>query len=327
MKSSKNQWKGTKITVNYLGNLDNHFGVKKKKILLEEDKLSPISVFKSPIQQQEPVELHQGTTYFSNMRNNFEFIKIRDWEKDNNYYFFNYIKNMKYFDRVNNSRRILSNNNFGSKRNNSASFIFNKNPIRNKAKEYSFSIIKKNIIKNKNKKPILKLSNTNLKISHLSKKTISKVISDYFAKSVYKNNKKINFNPNNNNIYNQLKIFSPLTKKSNSNSNANSNSNLINNDINFNNYMNNFNLNISSKKNKFSLYNLNIVNKSKLNEINNKRRVLSSKLDSFQSKAKNINDIKVIPIPKKSLEYIMDPNINKFIKKSSTFIDASTNTE
>ena len=78
MKSSKNKWKGTKITVNYLGNLDNQFGIKKKKILLEEDKLSPLSVFKSPIKQQEPVELHQGTSNFFNMRNNFEIIKIRD---------------------------------------------------------------------------------------------------------------------------------------------------------------------------------------------------------------------------------------------------------
>jgi hypothetical protein len=314
MKSLKNKWKGTKITVNYLGNLDNQFGIKKKKILLEEDKLSPLSLFKSPIQQQEPMELHQGTAYFFNMRNNFEFIKIRDWEKDNNYYFLNYIKNMKYFDRVNNSKRILSNINFGKRRNNSTSLIFNKNPKRNKSKEYSLSIIKKN----KNIKPILKLSNTNFKKNHLTKKTISKVISDYFEKSVYKDNKKINFNSNNY-IYNQLKIFSPLTKKSNSKSN------LIN-DTKFNNYLYYYNLNISSKNNKSKIYNLNIVNNNKLNETDKKRRVLSSKIHSFQSKVKN-NNIKAIPIPKKSVEYIMDPNLNKFIKKSNTLIDASTNTE
>ena len=318
MKSSKNKWKGTKITVNYLGNLDNKFGIKKKKILLEEDKLSPLSVFKSPIKQQEPVELHQGTSNFFNMRNNFEIIKIRDWEKDNNYYFLNYIKNIKYFDRVNNSKRILSNYNFGKKRNNSASFIFNKNPTRNKAKEYSFSIIKKN--KNKIKKPILKLSNTNLKINHLSKKTISRVISAYFEKSIYKENKKINFNSNNN-LYNQLKIFSPLTSKKSS-----ANSNSIK-DINSNNYLNYYNLNQSSKNNKSEIYNLSIVNNNKLNETDNKNKLLSSKLDYFQSKAKNINNIKVIPIQKKRVENVIEQNISKFIKKSSTFIDASTNTD
>ena len=313
MKSSKNKWKGTKITINYLGNLDNQFGVKKKKILLEEDKLSPLSLFKSPIQQKKPVELHQCTSYFFNMRNNFEFIKIRDWEKDNNYYFFNYIKNMKYFDRVNNSRRILSNNNFGKKRNYSASSIFKKNPTENKVKECNLSIIKKN--KNKNKKPILKLSNTNLKINHLSKKIISKIISDDFVKSVYKNNKKINFNSNIN-LYNQLKIFSPLTKNSNSNYNSYS----IN-DINFNNYVNNYSLNISSKNN------LSIVKKNKLYEADNKRRIIGLKIDSFQTKAKSFKNIKAAPIPKKSVEYIMESNMNKFMKKSSTFIDASTNTE
>ena len=31
MKTNKNKWNGTKITVNYIGNLDNKFGVKKKK--------------------------------------------------------------------------------------------------------------------------------------------------------------------------------------------------------------------------------------------------------------------------------------------------------
>lgn len=322
MKSSKNKWKGTKITINYLGNLNNQFGIKKKKMILEEDKLSPISVFKSSINQQEPVQLHQGTSYFKNIKNNFEFIKIRDWEKDNNYYFFNYIKYMKYFDRVNNAKRILSNNNFynfGQKRNNSASFIFNKNSLKNRAKEYSFSIAKKN----QRKKPILKLTNSNLKINHLSKKTISKVISDYFSKTTYKNNKKMNFNSNNN-LYNQVKVFSPLTKKK-SNFNSNSNSNLIN-DINYIN-LNEYSLNITSKKNKSRIYNLNIVNNNKLNEIDNKRRVLSAKPDAFKSIEKNINNIKVVPIHKKSVEYIMGPNMNKLIKKSSTFIDASTNTE
>lgn len=314
MNTSKNKWNGTKITVNYLGNLDNQFGVKKKKMILEEDKLSPLSVFKSPKHQQEPVELHQGTSYFLNKRNNFEFIKIRDWEKDNNYYFLNYIKYMKYFDRVNNSKRILPYNNFEKKRNNSATYIFNKNLTKNKAKEYSFSIIKRN----KNKKPVLKLANTNLKINYISKNVISKVISDYFSKSSYsKDNKKINFNFNNN-IYNQLKIFFPLTNKK-------INSNSIN-DINFNNYLNNNNINISSN-NKSKAYNLGIINNNKLNEADKKRRIFSSKLNSFQTRYKDINNIKVIPIPKKSLEYIIQPNENKFIKKSGTLIDASTNTE
>ena len=91
--------------------------------------------------------------------------------------------------------------------------------------------------------------------------------------------------------------------------------------------MNYYNLNQSSKNNKSEIYNLSIVNNNKLNETDNKNRLLSSKLDYFQSKAKNINNIKVIPIQKKRVENVIEQNISKYIKKSSTFIDASTNTD
>ena len=127
MKKIKDKWKGLRITLNYFGKSNNRFGLKKKIILLEENKIHSLSdlielnktnLKETKIYNNNTNKLSKDNTFrnylrkskdnINNDNNNFESIKIKDFEKTKNFNFFNYFQNMRYFNRINSCRRILS---------------------------------------------------------------------------------------------------------------------------------------------------------------------------------------------------------------------------
>ena len=120
MKKITDEWKPFRITFNYFGNANNDFGLKMKKVLLVEDKIHSLSeVRKTSENKLKKTKnnkmsidymLNSASTRYNRDNNNFELIKIKDFEKSKNYYFFNYFQNAKYFNRINSYKRIVSSN-------------------------------------------------------------------------------------------------------------------------------------------------------------------------------------------------------------------------
>ena len=337
MKSVKNKWKGTKITVNYIGNLNNKFGIKKKKIFLEEDKLetlflkpnnnliSPKIINKNKTYFHNPIKINSNN--FNNEKSTFKSIHIRDWEKDNNYNFYNYLKNLKYFERINNSKRILSSKNRQRiNKNNSGILLFESelNKDINGEKENNYYSAKRRKKTNYNMKNNF---NKNRK-EKLSKKNITEIISNFITQKTNERkifnhkNKIINDNLKNKNLLN-LDFYN---SKSNSFIKVKTNVNKIN--INSKN-LDKMSKNYSNKKIfLFPRYNNNnkerpYINKNKIDTIINP--LLNSynpsnphlKVVINQDNNNIINNIKLIS-PR---------NTSHYLKKSGSFCDAATNTD
>ena len=200
MKKIKEKWKGMRITLNYFGKSNNRFGLKKKKILLEEDKIHSLSDLietnKSNLKELSNNKKFNSYTIMrndskkstNNSNNNFEYIKIKDFEKAKNFYFFNYFQNMRYFNRVNSYKRILS-----------PCMTPNINSIKKVFHDVSENDVIKNEIKAKNKIKFQKYK-TKKKLRPI-KIDINKIISDYIQKN--KNDNDV-FNQKNRTINNNL---------------------------------------------------------------------------------------------------------------------------
>ena len=108
MKTKLNKWKKTKLTINYLGNFNNKFGLAQKQTTIIHDAnllslgISAEKTIEFPLKTQENI-IKSKREYF-----NFHPIFIEDWESSNNFYFMNYIKNYPNLQRVNTSKRLSS---------------------------------------------------------------------------------------------------------------------------------------------------------------------------------------------------------------------------
>ena len=139
MKKISDKWKGMRVTLNYFGESNNKFGLKKRKVLLEEDKMQPLSVFRktSNTKFQRLKKNKLSIDYMMNSdlfrynnnsnNNNFELIKIQDYEKAKNINFFNYFKNIKYFNRINSYKRNLSSSTLNMNHNHNSNYNFEEN--------------------------------------------------------------------------------------------------------------------------------------------------------------------------------------------------------
>ena len=322
MKNIKNKWNGTKITINYFGIFNDKFGIDKKRIILEEDKLEPLYKNQGAKYLLTP-RIKKNNPYFRNIlingkknnkeKNNFEYIKINDWEKANNFNFYNYIKNMKYFNRVNNSKRILSFKKLDTKKDKSL-LIFENEFSNNKYISYSTKKRKKHALLTGNN-----ISERDKNIEQMPKNNISNIISNYISYKNKKNIKKMNLNVKDNIIRNNFP--NTLLKI-----NINSRNNKKINKILTNNYI--FNNQLSSNKNLFNkLQNKYFkIDKNKVNDIGKNRKVLSPKFNYQSNKAFSYSHIHNINCDKN----IMTPeqkNKSKEIKISGLLCDVATNTD
>ena len=321
MKNIKNKWNGTKITINYFGSFNDKFGIDKRRIILEEDKLEPLYKNQGVKYILTP-RIKKNNPYFKNIlengkrnnkeKNNFEFIKINDWEKANNFNFYNYIKNMKYFNRVNNSKRILSFKKLETK-NDKSSLIFENEFGKNRYISYSTK---------KRKNPIIltgkNISDRDKNIELLSKNNISNIISNYISYKNKTNIKKMSINVKDNikrnnmpNTLLKVKISSRNKKRINK--------------ILTNNYI--FNNQLSSNKNLFNKHQNKYfkIYKNKVNDMEKERKTLSPKFNYPSNKAFSFSHKQYI----KSDKNIMTPDSKnkKSIKISGLLCDAATNTD
>ena len=335
MEKITDKWRGMRVTLNYFGETNNKFGLKKKKILLEEDKIQSLSTFRNTnnIKLQRLKKNKLSIDYMINYdlirnnynNNNFELIKIKDFEKTKNINFFNYFKNMKYFNRINSYKRLLSSSQNSNMNNNYKNFL--------RYEENEDIIVKKKKLKNKNKTSI-KLDNINInnkkrKEFRLSKVDINKIITNYIQE--YENDIRL-FNQKNKNINNKMiiqnhiRLNSQIIKKNISKSTnrkkENINNDKRNNSINkSSNYVslkdldNEINSNYMFQNKLFNLKN-NIENKNKNKNKNNnnniKEAIIISKKNFFYNNANFRHRKERLKLP---------------MKKISTSIDASTNTD
>lgn len=343
MKSIKDKWNGTKITINYIGNLDDKFGVKKRRIILNEDKFEPFinySIFNNIVSPRQIIK--NNKTFYKNLnrenkvKNNentiFNSLHIKDWEKANNFNFYNYFKNLKYFHRINNSKRILSTNIRQKLNKNNSSILFFGNGIEKKVNQKSnyFSAKRKNnknfnrnndfnnrkeLTKNKDLKEIKDLSMIkNFYNKKLSKKNIKQIISNFKNKKITEARE---FNNKNKIIDDKIRAKSLL----------------LNLDI------HNFNINVSSiKKIRNNNYNENYFNNipnekyyysrdSKRNNNKNNDNINMKKTLIFNSNNPINSHIKII-VNQQNNNIINNINlINQKTGKKSNLCDASTNTD
>lgn len=322
MKNIKNKWNGTKITINYFGSFNDKFGIDKRRIILEEDKLEPLYKNQGVKYLLTP-RIKKNNPYFKNIlengkrnnkdKNNFEFIKINDWEKANNFNFYNYIKNMKYFNRINNSKRILSFKKLETK-NDKNSLIFENEFGKNKYISFSTKKRKNPIILTGNN-----ISDREKNIEQLPKNNISNIISNYISYKNKTNIKKMSIkvkdNIKRNNMPNTV-----LKEKISSRNKKRINKILTNNYI--------FNNQLSSNKNLFNKFKNKYfkIYKNKVNDMEKDRKALSPKFNYPSNKAFSFSHKQYI----KSDKNIMIPdskNKNKAIKISGLLCDAATNTD
>ena len=344
MKTVNNKWNGTKITLNYIGNMNNKFGVKKKKIILEEDKLQPLfhvsnnDILSARLQ-------NKNENYFHNPMNmnkretkkiNFKSIHIEDWEKANNYNFYNYFKNFKYFHRINNSKRLLSSNIKNDKlklnKNNSSVVIFQNEfskESNKKRKENNFYSTSRG--RKKTNFSVVKSAKNKGEKKELSKKNISEIISNFITQ---RNTEKQIFNHKNKIINDNIKAKSLLLNldfynlKLNPINKVKKYNYIINkNDINYD--SNNYNIS------PFDLYSMN-DNKETNNIINKKTNLnyifnsnFSSNSHSHISFSNNRNKKYFTNnINNNNMNNLLNSkNITHSIKKSATFCDVGTNTD
>ena len=221
MKKITDKWKGFYVTFNVLGNIDNDFGLKKKKMKLKDlDSLFELNNF-------DRIKTEQKNNK-TNGYNNFELINIKDYEKSKNIDFLNYLKYNRFFGRINSSKRFLPLNrkldiNINNKYSIAKSEFNRKKEIKKimniklesnkkkKEKEIKLSNINLDTIISKyiqeNKKDIQSFNETNLKINNKMK---------------IKTNMKLNFHLFKNDYIKTL--VQPKMKISNSFTNRNSNS-------------------------------------------------------------------------------------------------------
>ena len=323
-----------KVTLNYFGSTNNNkFGLRKKKILFEENKIQSLSdarkINQEKLEKSKKNKLSVDYLIKNDINKNkdFELIKIKDFNKTKNFNFFNYFQNMKYFNRINSCRRILSSSQ-------TSYFDYNNN---NKI----FSVFEeKDFPENKNeikkKKIFVKIDNNkkNKKL-RISKIDINKIISNY----IQENNNDIKiFNQKNIKINNKMKnlyLTSRIIYKNNNKTTTNKKSKIIDFNINKNeiskisysrnkvnrganraNYIyskdneNKINSNLAFKS---DLFNLKINISSNKTPINN--AIIISKNNYYNSNNNNRN--------KKTKNKIT----NLFIKKVNSSVDASTNTD
>jgi hypothetical protein len=323
-----------KVTLNYFGSTNNNkFGLRKKKVLFEENKIQSLSdvrkINQEKLEKSKKNKLSVDYLIKNDINKNkdFELIKIKDFNKTKNFNFFNYFQNMKYFNRINSCRRILSSSQ-------TSYFDYNNN---NKI----FSVFEeKDFPENKNeikkKKIFVKIDNNkkNKKL-RISKIDINKIISNY----IQENNNDIKiFNQKNIKINNKMKnlyLTSRIIYKNNNKTTTNKKSKIIDFNINKNeiskisysrnkvnrganraNYIyskdneNKINSNLAFKS---DLFNLKINISSNKTPINN--AIIISKNNYYNSNNNNRN--------KKTKNKIT----NLFIKKVNSSVDASTNTD
>ena len=323
-----------KVTLNYFGSTNNNkFGLRKKKILFEENKIQSLSdarkINQEKFEKSKKNKLSVDYLIKNDINKNkdFELIKIKDFNKTKNFNFFNYFQNMKYFNRINSCRRILSSSQ-------TSYFDYNNNnKIFSVFEEKDFPEIKNEIKKNK---IFVKIDNNkkNKKL-RISKIDINKIISDY----IQENNNDIKiFNQKNIKINNKMKnlyLTSRIIYKNNNKTTTNKKSKIIDFNINKNeiskisysrnkvnrganraNYIyskdneNKINSNLAFKS---DLFNLKINISSNKTPINN--AIIISKNNYYNSNNNNRN--------KKTKNKIT----NLFIKKVNSSVDASTNTD
>ena len=193
MKKITDKWKGLYVTFNVLGNIDNDFGLKKKKMKLKDlDSLFELNNF-------DRIKTEQKNNK-TNGYNNFELINIKDYEKSKNINFLNYLKYNRFFGRINSSKRFLPlNRKLDININNKYSIVkseFNR-------KKETKKIMNNKLESNKKKKEKeIKLSNINL----------DTIISKY----IQENKKDIqSFNETNLKINNKMKINNRMKIKTN----------------------------------------------------------------------------------------------------------------
>ena len=323
-----------KVTLNYFGSTNNNkFGLRKKKILFEENKIQLLSdarkINQEKLEKSKKNKLSVDYLIKNDINKNkdFELIKIKDFNKTKNFNFFNYFQNMKYFNRINSCRRILSSSQ-------TSYFDYNNNnKIFSVFEEKDFPENKNEIKKNK---IFVKIDNNkkNKKL-RISKIDINKIISDY----IQENNNDIKiFNQKNIKINNKMKnlyLTSRIIYKNNNKTTTNKKSKIIDFNINKNeiskisysrnkvnrganraNYIylkdneNKINSNLAFKS---DLFNLKINISSNKTPINN--AIIISKNNYYNSNNNNRN--------KKTKNKIT----NLFIKKVNSSVDASTNTD
>ena len=323
-----------KVTLNYFGSTNNNkFGLRKKKILFEENKIQSLSdarkINQEKFEKSKKNKLSVDYLIKNDINKNkdFELIKIKDFNKTKNFNFFNYFQNMKYFNRINSCRRILSSSQtsyFNYNNNNKIFSVF---------EEKDFPENKNEIKKNK---IFVKIDNNkkNKKL-RISKIDINKIISNY----IQENNNDIKiFNQKNIKINNKMKnlyLTSRIIYKNNNKTTTNKKSKIIDFNINKNEISK-----ISYSRNKVNRganranY---IYSKDNENKINSN---LAFKSDLFNLKI-NISSNKTpinnaIIIPKNNYYNSNNNNRNKktknkitnlFIKKVNSSVDASTNTD
>lgn len=330
MKKISDKWKGMRVTLNYFGESNNKFGLKKKKVLLEEDKMQPLSVFRktSNTKFQRLKKNKLSIDYMMNSdllrynsnsnNNNFELIKIQDYEKAKNINFFNYFKNIKYFNRINSYKRNLSSSTLSMNHNHNNYFNFEENleNINKKKKE------------TKNKSKIgLKFYNINKmnKDFRLSKIDINKIITNYIQE--YQNDIQL-FNQKNMKINNKMEFLNHL--KLNSQLIKNNSKSAVN-KIKENLFMNKNNKNrnnLQSSINRSSNY---LTLRDSENEINS-NYFFRNKLFNLKYKLENKTNIGTAIIISKKNFFYNNLRSNKerpklFMRKNNSFIDASTNTD
>ena len=323
-----------KVTLNYFGSTNNNkFGLRKKKVLFEENKIQSLSDARkiNPEKLEKSKKNKLSVDYLIkndiNKTKDFELIKTKDFNKTKNFNFFNYFQNMKYFNRINSCRRILSSSQ-------TSYFDYNNNnKIFSVFKEKDFPENKNEIKKNK---IFVKIDNNkkNKKL-RISKIDINKIISNY----IQENNNDIKiFNQKNIKINNKMKnlyLTSRIIYKNNNKTTTNKKSKIIDFNINKNeiskisysrnkvnrganraNYIyskdneNKINSNLAFKS---DLFNLKINISSNKTPINN--AIIISKNNYYNSNNNNRN--------KKTKNKIT----NLFIKKVNSSVDASTNTD
>ena len=324
-----------KVTLNYFGSTNNNkFGLRKKKILFEENKIQSLSdarkINQEKFEKSKKNKLSVDYLIKNDINKNkdFELIKIKDFNKTKNFNFFNYFQNMKYFNRINSCRRILSSSQ-------TSYFDYNNNnKIFSVFEEKDFPENKNEIKKNK---IFVKIDNNkkNKKL-RISKIDINKIISDY----IQENNNDIKiFNQKNIKINNKMKnlyLTSRIIYKNNNKTTTNKKSKIIDFNINKNEISK-----ISYSRNKVNRganrtnY---IYSKDNENKINSN---LAFKSDLFNLKI-NISSNKTpinnaIIISKNNYYYNSNNNnrnkktknkiTNLFIKKVNSSVDASTNTD
>ena len=326
MQTNKNKWNGTKITVNYIGNLDNKFGVKKKKIILNDDKLElffDYPIFNNKISSRQKIK--NDIEYFNNKKKVkkekektiFKSLNIKDWEKENNYNFYNYFNNFKYFHRVNNSKRILSSNNRLKLNKNKSSILIFENEIAKDDNKDNNENKENNYYSDKRRKKtdlniVKKFNKTNRK--KLSKKNIREIISNFNRQKISEIKE---FNIKNRIINDKLKSNSLLLHLEIQNFKT------INKDKTNNYIINKNNSNIISKN--YSNKNFYLRDKN-----NNNNNLIINRI--FKSYDPSNPQTKILVYQKRNniinnINFISPKNINHSIRKIGIFCDASTNTD